>query len=302
MHQDKTVSEFFESEGLDLLTQDIEPLPERSGSICLCYLLKYNGMRFFLKRLRPDYAGNLRYEELLNKEFEVGSNCQHPNLVHYVTKGQDDQGIYIVTAYVDGDTLQERLLSQPDYFASPNHLTRFFTQLLNCLSYMHHHQVLYLDLKPDNVMITRIGNDVRLLDLGFCYHDSFYLSMGRNSLYSAPEQLEGKMDQINVCSDIYAVGRMLQDICLMYPSVYGGKEILHVVERSTCADPAQRYESAEEMGRAIRKALSSQKRRVPRRSFKYRVINVIIMMVMLAFYLASLLWVYWPKIIVYCFK
>ena len=255
MDKNLIVSGFIQINNDLISADDLEPLSERSGSTCLCYLVRYQGKRYFMKRLRREYADNPRYLELFRKEFETGQRLTHEHLVKYVSMGEDVDGCYIVMEYIDGETLGDRMMKNPSYFSNPKHVRRFFSQLLECLGYLHHHQVLHLDLKPDNIMLTRISDDVKLIDLGFCYCDSYDSSMGRNGVYSAPEQNEDRIQDINVGTDLYAVGLLFHDVCLLHPKIYDTDAISNLIARSTHADISHRFSSAEEMAAALKQAL-----------------------------------------------
>ena len=255
MDKNLIVSGFIQINNDLISADDLEPLSERSGSTCLCYLVRYQGKRYFMKRLRREYADNPRYLELFRKEFETGQRLTHEHLVKYVSMGEDVDGCYIVMEYIDGETLGDRMMKNPSYFSNPKHVRRFFSQLLECLGYLHHHQVLHLDLKPDNIMLTRISDDVKLIDLGFCYCDSYDSSMGRNGVYSAPEQNEDRIQDINVGTDLYAVGLLFHDVCLLHPKIYDTDAISNLIARSTHADISHRFSSAEEMTAALKQAL-----------------------------------------------
>ncbi len=255
MDKDLIVSGFIQINDTIIPPDAIELLPSRSGSTCLCYMVRCQGRRYLLKRLRPELAGNPRYQEVFRKEYETGKRLSHPYLVEYVSMGEDVDGCYIVMEYIDGDTLGERMASDPTTFADPHRMCRLFVELLDCLGYLHQHQVLHLDLKPDNVLLTRISGDVKLIDLGYCYSDSYDRTMGRNDIYSAPEQQEGRISDINVTTDLYAVGLLLRDLCLLHPAVYGSEAVEAVIARSTQADPSLRYGSAHEMSEALQHAL-----------------------------------------------
>lgn len=176
-------SGFIEIEGQVLPPDCIEPLPEVSGSTSTCAMVRLQGRRLFMKRLRPALAGHPRYVALMRKEYETGIQLHHANLVQYVSMGEDGEGTYLLTEFVDGETLAQRMADD----TRPHiHIQKVFTQLLDCLGYLHSHQVVHLDLKPDNILLTRIGETIKLIDLGFCYTDSYDLTMGRNAVYSAP--------------------------------------------------------------------------------------------------------------------
>lgn len=205
------MSVFREVEELHLL--DVaEPLPT-NGSTCLCYKLKIHDRWQFVKCLKPELAHNARYISLFTKEFMVGSRLNHPNIVRYNEMETTDDGVMMMLDYVEGKTLSEILADTPGYFAEKKHLERFCFQLLAALDYMHSQQVLHLDLKPDNVMITRVDEDVKLLDLGFCRTDTYTDSEGKTAGFDAPEQKDGDNTlRVDARTDIYGFGRLLEEI------------------------------------------------------------------------------------------
>lgn len=212
---------------------DAELLPV-SGATCDCYRVKLYGKLHFMKRLKPEFSTAPRYVVALQKEFEIGFRLDHPHLVHYVAKGND----YLLTEYVDGQTLGEFVNENPDYFKSVKNTNRFLTQLLEVVGYLHKHQVVHLDIKPSNILITRIGYEVKLTDLGFCYTDGYTDTMGRTDKYAAPEQINGS--QVNATTDIYAIGKIMESLHL--PSIYN-----KVIAKCLQPDPSDRFQSVEDL-------------------------------------------------------
>lgn len=252
------LSGFIEAEQELVSSSELEPLRELEGSTSLLFRLRSGGRRLLLKQLRPELAGNPRLVEAFQKEFSTGQSLHHPNLVEYKEIHESSDGVYILMEYVDGETLGQRMQQHPAYFADPKNLYKFFSQLLSCLQCLHQHQVLHLDIKPDNILLTRVSDDVKLIDLGFCYTDSYDQTMGRNDLYSAPEQASASKQQVDVRSDLYAVGRLLQDLLLFIGSQINStlrSRLEKIAQRSTQADKSLRYSSAEEMATAIQTAL-----------------------------------------------
>ena len=207
---------------------------ESQGATCDTFRVKLYGKLHFLKRLKAEYAGDIRYREALRKEFETGYRLEHPNLVRYLSL--DKNGILM--EYVDGETLSQRLTKNPDYFNEQEHTDKFVRQLLGVLGYLHSHQVLHLDLKPDNILLTHINNDVKLIDLGFCRTDAFVDTQGYTSGFAAPEQLSG--GEVDVRTDIYAFGKILA--LLPNHSFYN-----KVIARCTAENPSARYQSIDEI-------------------------------------------------------
>ena len=207
---------------------------ESQGATCDTFRVKVYGKLHFLKRLRAEYAGDIRYREALRKEFETGYRLEHPNLVRYARFDDDS----ILMEYVEGDTLDQRIAKNPDYFSDQKHTEKFVLQLLSALQYLHNHQVLHLDLKPDNILLTHINDDVKLIDLGFCRTDAFVDTQGYTSGFAAPEQLSS--GEVDVRTDIYAFGKILEH--LPNHSLYK-----KVIARCTAENPSARYQSIDEI-------------------------------------------------------
>ena len=225
---------------------DAELLPVGGGT-CDCYRVRLYGKLHFLKRLKPELRTDPRYVSALQKEFETGYRLDHPHLVRYVSKGDD----YLLTEYVDGETLTQFAASHPEYFKTRKNADRFLRQLLDVVGYLHQHQIVHLDLKPENILITRIGHEVKLTDLGYCYADTYTDTMGHTDKYAAPEQLNVS-SIVDARTDIYAIGKILQN--LPNSHIYN-----KVIARCTATDPSNRYQSIEELQSAL-------KRTVPRMS------------------------------------
>ena len=201
---------------------------ETQGATCDTFRVKLYGKLHFLKRLKPAFSGDIRYREALRKEFETGYRLEHPNLVRYISLDDDS----ILMEYVDGESLSQLLATHPDYFRKQKNADKFVRQLLDAVGYLHSHQVLHLDLKPDNILLTRINDDVKLIDLGCCHTDAFPDTTGHTDAFAAPEQLTNGV--VDVRTDIYAIGRILD--CLPDHHKYN-----KVIARCTDDNPAERY-------------------------------------------------------------
>ena len=209
------------------------------GATCQCYRVKLHGKLHFLKRLKPELRTHPQYVAALQKEFETGYSLDHTNLVRYISKTDDG----ILMDYVDGETLNQFAEHHPDYFKSRKNADRFLRQLLSVVGYLHSHQIVHLDLKPANILITRVDNDVKLVDLGYCYADCYTDTTGRTDKYAAPEQLDGSA-KVDARTDIYAIGRILQTLpCAHYYN--------KVIRRCTAKLSTDRYQNVDEVEQAL---------------------------------------------------
>lgn len=233
-----------------------------SGSTCTCYRVERDGKVVFKKQLKQELRGTSFYHDLFRKEYEVGASVDCPYVVRYLDFVDDEVGCFVLTEFVNGDTLEERLALDPQYFRNEANLRKFLRQLLLGLEYLHAHQVVHLDLKPSNIMLTKVNNDVKILDVGYCYADSHQSLLGFNAQFAAPEQLDGSGD-VDARSDIYAVGKLIKyiDGSLQHvdtekvttppPILRGGRGVAQISERCCRDNKSDRYQSAAEVLRVL---------------------------------------------------
>lgn len=184
-----------------------------SGSTCLTFCTIQEGKKQLLKQLRPEFQDNPQYLALFTKEFEVGNRLEHPHLVKYhkLIK-QEGNSMCMLMEFIEGETLEARLKQNPHYFKNEENLEKFVSQLLQGLDYLHTNEVLHLDITPSNILLTQVSNNVKIIDLGFCYTGDFNAAIGRTAPYAAPEQMQDSTRVLDARTDLYAVGRLLQEI------------------------------------------------------------------------------------------
>ena len=133
------------------------------------YTAKRYGKRYLLKVITPDYQVLTDIRLLQEKEFSFGVSLNHPNIAEtYALEDVSDLGRCIVMEYVDGMTLAEWLSTSP----SRAQRERVLAQLLEVLEYIHSLQLVHHDLKSSNILITRNGQNVKLIDFGLSDTDS----------------------------------------------------------------------------------------------------------------------------------
>ncbi len=200
------------------------------------------GRWYALKGLQPDFIADPFWMRVLEKEFDIGVKMSHPNIVKVLGHENDPvAGQCIVMDFVDGRTLEEFLKENP----SLEKRKKVVEQLLSAMRYYHSLQIVHRDLKPSNLLITRNGDDLKLIDFGMA--DSDYHANIKGPAYTkdyaAPEQMTPGA-HIDCRTDIYAFGVLLGEIL---PGRYR-----HVARRCTQSDPGRRYDNVDAVERAIR--------------------------------------------------
>lgn len=224
---------------------DFEELPS-SGHNLLVKAKRF-GRWFLLKGVKPEVADNDFYAALQTKEFELGVGLQHSNIVRYYDFDEvSPYGKCIIMEYVEGVSLDEFLKTNPDQQCRE----QIVEELLSALEYVHASGVVHRDLKPQNLLVTRNGNHLKIIDFGLSDSDTSAIlkQPAGTRHYSAPEQFVPDV-AIDERADVFAVGQLLKDL---YP--YPGIRIRRVIARCTKQDKNQRFANIA----AVRKALKGK--------------------------------------------
>jgi serine/threonine protein kinase/Tol biopolymer transport system component len=165
------------------------------------------------------------------REARAASALNHPNIitVHEIGEAATENGSlrYIVTEYVEGETLRQRMESMPGRRMKPLEAIDVAMQIAAALSAAHEAGITHRDIKPENIMVRRDGI-VKVLDFGLAKQtesaspvvDSQATTMARNITdagvvmgtprYMSPEQARG--DKVDARTDIFSLGVALYEM------------------------------------------------------------------------------------------
>src|ERR1051326_2984135 len=245
------------------------------GGMGAVYLAKDTrlGRRVALKLLPAHFASDDERVRRFEQEARAASALNHPNIltVHEIAESQGRR--FIVTEFVEGRTLRERLLAE-GRFALAEALD-VCVQVAGALAKAHSSGIVHRDIKPENVMVDEEGH-VKVLDFGIAKQ----LAGGRGvdteaptnaqvntaagvvlgtSTYMSPEQLRGL--ELDARTDIWSLGVMLYQM-LAGRAPFGAKTygdlvvaILHDEPQPLSAFCA---ESSAELDDLIRRTLAKE--------------------------------------------
>ncbi|MCS6898316.1 MAG: serine/threonine-protein kinase [Myxococcales bacterium] len=199
-----------------------------------------------MKRLK---AGTEVGEPLLRfiDEIQVVGQLEHPSIPPIHDVGLDENGYFFIMKYVEGETLDaiiEHLLrGDPTYHQRFSYKARaeLFLRILQAIQFAHEKGILHRDLKPENIMVGPYG-EVMIMDWGLAKRlsdpvgqvpaeasaspeGSLQGSLGGERLtstrvgtivgspaYMSPEQARGRLDLIDVRSDLYSLAAVFYEL------------------------------------------------------------------------------------------
>lgn len=241
----------FEKEGLQpSLNLRLTPLHEASGGTCNAFTARLSGKKVFLKEIKPELADDARMLAAFRKEAEIGFRLDHSNLPKYIfAEGVLPSDKYIVQEFIDGKTLTDFIKENPAYFRNKQNLKRFALELADVIDYLHRNGIVHLDLKPENIIITRVGHSLKLVDLGFCASDYYDDTRGFTRSELAPEGVAEPRDR-GMESDYYGIGKILKYI-RSHASGFTGRKFRKLESRLLHPIPSKRLSSKDEIEKIL---------------------------------------------------
>ena len=223
-----------------------------------------------LKFLAAGLAGEPDIRARFSREVKLLEGLEHPAIVRVTASGEEDGVPWFAMTFIDGPSLRARLNRGP--LELPE-VRAVFGRVLAALDHAHARGVVHRDLKPANVLLAAEGAVVA--DFGIA-RMADALAAGRTQLtetaavlgtvaYMSPEQRAG--GALDHRSDLFSLGVMLYEAltgtlpqgAFSPPSALRaglGGRLDTVVLRLLRPQPADRFASAADAGRALQGALS----------------------------------------------
>lgn len=193
------------------------------------------------------------------REVRLLSSLDHHNIVKIFSSFRAYNTHYYVTEYIDGQSLGA--LAQAHHRCASrvtqDELYGLMVRVLDALHYLHSRQILHLDIKPDNILLTCAGRPV-LIDFGGA-HENFGDSgagVVETPGYSPPEQGMDGGEKLGPWSDIYAFGATLCYLLTGSSPAPGGQRLLYDNHEPLASRPALTKDYHVDLLAGIDRALS----------------------------------------------
>jgi serine/threonine-protein kinase len=261
------------------------------GVVYVATQLRLN-RRVALKAIAPDLAEDPGFRERFTHESQIAASIDHPNVIPVYEAGEQDGLLYLSMRYVEGTDLGKLLKAEGRVEA--RRAANILAQVAEALDAAHARGLVHRDVKPGNILIAA-GDRTYLTDFGLTKHAESASGLTKTGTwvgtvdYVAPEQIRG--DHVDARADVYALGCVLfhamsgqvpfprpSEVAKIYahmqddpPAVdWAGLGVPagvdQVVRRAMAKDPAVRFQSAGDLGRAVVAATEQRPQPMPERT------------------------------------
>ena len=157
-----------------------------------------------IKLLPPEKAGLPTLRDRFLREARLAAKLSHPHIIPIHSVDEVDGFVFYVMAFVDGETLAQRVRSRGPVSASEG--SRVLREVAWALAYAHAQGLVHRDVKPDNILIEFSTGRALVADFGIAAAagDAAGDGVSGTPEFMSPEQALG--GDIDARSDLYGLG------------------------------------------------------------------------------------------------
>ncbi|MFS8070403.1 MAG: serine/threonine-protein kinase, partial [Byssovorax sp.] len=254
------------------------------GGMGVVYLARdiHTGLDVVVKAIRSELAHRADVRQRTLAEGRALAQIDHPNVVHLKAVVVDGPSLWLVMQYIDGESLEKTISGYAERHERMPVAQALATlrQIASGLAAAHQEGVIHRDMKPANVLIRRKDGMAKVTDFGIAKVPTDVPREQTKGIlgslwYMSPEQVTGRRD-LDKRVDVYALGIVLYQMLVGEVPFDAESEyeimrrhaeepmprasakrgdvpfaVDEIIQKACAKDRAQRFQSCEEMVRAI---------------------------------------------------
>ncbi len=244
------------------------------------------GRTVAIKTMLPQFAADESFAARFKQEAQAAAALQSPYIVSVYDWGKDGDTYYIIMEYLRGIDLKSGIRRHGAL--DPQKVAQIGSQIAQALTIAHNHDIIHRDIKPQNIMVQQDGN-IKVMDFGIARAKNSHITTDNSVLgtahYVSPEQTRGK--ELGPTTDIYSLGIVMYEAATGQVPFDGNDAISvamkqvneqplppsqinpaidpsleSIILKCMQKDPADRFQTADELNRTLRDYLAGRIRDV----------------------------------------
>lgn len=215
-----------------------------TGSFGTVYLARHRILECFRAiKVIPKYQ---RLKDTTLSEARLLKSLRHEGIPILYEIEEDDRYYYLIEEYMDGEALEEFLLTQKHI--SQYTFYNFCIQICQIFRYLHSfcpEPILYMDLKPEHIIVCQM--QLKLIDFNVSLslsNSGNICNLYGNETYSAPEIKSGAPPSPQW--DIYSIGKLFLYLA-KFVDIPLSQKTHKLIKRTIAKNPADRYETVDQL-------------------------------------------------------
>ncbi|XP_019613423.1 PREDICTED: serine/threonine-protein kinase 17A-like [Branchiostoma belcheri] len=170
---------------------------------------KSSGQEYAAKFIRKRKKGKDCRETILHEIRILEMSAEHCRLIDLFEVFETHNEMILVLEYAAGGEIFDHCVTEEDDCFNEKDVVRLMRQILEGVSYLHERNIIHLDLKPQNILLTKPApaGDIKLVDFGLArrvnVHEEIREIVGTPD-YVAPEVLS--FEPLSTATDMWSIG------------------------------------------------------------------------------------------------
>jgi serine/threonine protein kinase len=211
------------------------------------------------------------------QEAQAAGALNHPNILAVYDVGAHNGAPYVVSEFLEGETLRQRLTGSP---LAPRRAIDYSVKIAHGLAAAHEKGIIHRDLKPENIFITNDGR-VKILDFGLAKLIQAETGDAQTDIptrrvdtepgaimgtagYMSPEQVRGRV--LDQRSDIFSFGAVLYEM-LSGRRAFHGESVADTMSAILKEDPPELSNADNNISPALERLVSHCLEKNPQERF-----------------------------------
>jgi serine/threonine protein kinase len=178
--------------------------PLETGGYSVVWKVKYKQSYYALKMISKNKYISKIDKKRLKTEIKIHKELDHANIIKMYNSFEDNFFVYILLELSDTDLFNFYDIKQ---MLTDDEILKISYEIIKGLVYLNEKNIIHSDIKIENILLDKNGENVKLCDFGFATINSYHFNRIGTPEYMAPEIINRQVYDYKI--DIWSFGILL---------------------------------------------------------------------------------------------